>query len=130
MRQIIVMLVFVVSSFGAVSDSSAHLAFKKELTKKYPDLKVSCNACHVKSKPKSLRSEFGKLFEKELKEKKLTVEWKTKSGADKKQYEKDVMIPEFKKAWEKIKKTKKKDTELTYEELVKAGEIPDIKKKN
>ena len=110
------------------STSSAHMSFKKELSKQYSDMKVSCNACHVKSKPKSQRNKFGKLFYKELKEEKLTKGFKSRSGADRKEYEKDVMVPAFKKALTKIKKMKPKDSEETYDELIKAGEMPEIKK--
>ena len=89
-------------------------------------MKVSCNACHVKSKPKSERNEFGKLFFKEFKDKKLTENFKKLTGDEKKKFEQEVMIPAFNKALEKIKKMKKKDTEKTYDELIKSGEIPNI----
>ena len=89
-------------------------------------MKVSCNACHVKSKPKTERNEFGKLFYKEFKDKKITENFKKRSGDERKKYEKDVMVVEFNKALEKIKKMKKKDSEMTYDELIKAGEMPSI----
>ena len=123
-----VILTMVFFSLSAVP-ASAHMAFKKELNKKYPDMKVTCNACHVKGKKKTERNDFGKLFHKQLKDKKLTEGFKSKKGAERKEYEKDVMVPEFKKAFEKIKKMKPKDKEQTYEQLIKAGEMPEITKK-
>ena len=123
----------IVMTFVLSQTSDAHIAFKKELSKKYPDMKITCNACHVKKKPKTERNEFGKLFAKELKDKKITENFKSKEGAEKKNYAKDVMAPEFKKALEKIKKLKPKDGdkegEKTYDELIKAGEMPEITKK-
>ena len=119
-------LVFGLSS----SVADAHMAFKKELSNKYPNMKISCNACHVKGKKKTERNEFGKLFYKELKDKKLTEGFKSRSGSERKKYEKDVMVPAFKKALEKVKKMKPKDKETTYEELIKAGEMPEITKKS
>ena len=102
-------------------------------------MKVSCNACHVKGKPKSERSDFGKLFYAEFKSKELTKNFKAKqkeSKAAKTKYEKETMIPAFKKAIEKIAKQKeKKDSKeeqknaKTYDELIKAGEIANITKK-
>ena len=121
----IAMVVFSIS----MTPASAHLVFKKELSKKFTDMKVSCNACHVKGKKKTERNKFGKLFHKELKEKKLTEGFKSRAGTERKKYESDVMIPEFKKAFAKIKKMKPKDKEQTYEELIKAGEMPEITKK-
>ena len=117
--------------FGMSSSvANAHMTFKKEFSNKYPNMKISCNACHVKGKKKTERNEFGKLFYKEMKDKKLTAGFKSKSGSERKKYEKDVMVPEFKKALEKIKKMKPKDKEQTYEELIKAGEMPEITKKS
>ena len=116
--------------FVFAADTQAHMSFKKSLGKKYPDMKVSCNACHVKGKPKTERNEFGKVFFKELKDKKLTEGFKkAKDAGEHKKYEKEVMVPAFTKALEKIKKMKPKDKEMTYDELIKAGEIAEITKK-
>ena len=111
------------------SSADAHMAFKKAMSKKYPEMKVTCNACHVKAKPKSERNDFGKLFLKELKDKEITKNFKSKTGEERKDYEKKVMGPEFLKALAKIKKMKPKDKEQTYDELIKAGEIKEITKK-
>lgn len=108
---------------------AAHTTFKKEMGKAYKDMKVSCNACHVKEKPKSQRTDFGKLFEKEFEGMDITANFKSKKGAEKKKYEKEVMIPAFQKALAKIKKMKNEDGK-TYDELIKAGEIPGIEPKD
>lgn len=109
--------------------ADAHVAFKKALSTKYPEMKITCNACHVEKKPKTERNKFGKLFAKELKDKKITETFKGKEAEERKKYAKEVMMPEFIKALDKIKKTKPKDQKLTYDELIKAGEIKEITKK-
>lgn len=126
MQRLGIGLLTIVLAFSFSSSSEGFPSFKKALSKKYAKMKVSCNACHVKSKPKSERNEFGKLFFKEFKDKKLTENFKKLTGDEKKKFEQEVMIPAFNKALEKIKKMKKKDTEKTYDELIKAGEIPNI----
>lgn len=114
---------------GICSTSYAHMAFKKQLQKKYVGMKVSCNACHVKGKPKTDRTEFGKLFEKQLKVSNptLTADWKPKKGADKKQYVTATMVPAFDKALAKVKTSKNKQGQL-YDDLIKNGQIAEIKK--
>ena len=117
----------------------AHVGFKKELEKQYPKMKVSCNACHVKGKPKTERNEFGKLFYEHLKSEKISSTFKTKKQAgEHKEYEKKKMIPLFKKALKKVKEQKqkidgkeegKKVDGKSYDELIKAGKIPNITEK-
>ena len=124
-----IVLTLMFFSLSAVP-ATAHMAFKKELNKKYPDMKINCNACHVKGKKKTDRNEFGKLFHKQFKDKKLSEGFSSKEDLpERKKYEKEVMIPEFKKAFEKIKKMKPKGKEQTYDQLIKAGEMPYITKK-
>ena len=120
-------LVAITFVFCATSESNAHMAFKKRLEAKYEGMKVSCNACHVKKKPKTERNEFGKLFHKQWKEThaKLTEEWKSKKGAEKKAYETEVMVPTFDKAL-KVVKEMKNDKKEKYDDLIKAGKIPEI----
>ncbi len=115
--------------FLLCQSAAAHTTFKKEMGKAYEDMKVSCDACHVKGKPKSNRTDFGKLFEKEFEGMDITANFKSKKGEEKKKYEKEVMIPAFQKALTKIKKLKNEDGK-TYDELIKAGEIPGIEPKN
>ena len=54
--------------------ASAHKIFKDKLSEKYPNVKISCNACHVKGEKKSVRNNYGKLFFKTFENKKLTAE--------------------------------------------------------
>ena len=123
MKPILLGLIAAGSFMLATANVQAHVTFKKELAKKYPGMKVSCNACHVKDKPKTERNEFGKLLYEEFKDKKLTADFKSKKGEDRKKFEKDVMIPAFTKALEKVKKLKPKDNEKTYDELIKLSLI-------
>ena len=98
---------------------SAHSAFKKQLASKYPNMKVSCNACHVKQQPKTVRNNYGQLFSKTFENKTLTADWKAKKGPMKKEFEKAVMVPAFDAAFEKIKV-------MTLHDLIEAGVIDGI----
>ena len=100
--------------------ASAHKVFKDELSKKYPKLKISCNACHVKGEKKTVRNNYGKLFFKTFENKKLTAEM-PKDRDEKKEYAAKVMLPEFEKAFEKIKV-------MTFADLMEAGVIAGIDK--
>lgn len=128
-------LIALILGICCCASSDAHVTFKKELEKKYPKMKVSCNACHVSGKPKKERNEFGKLFYEELKSEKISATFQAKKKAQKhKEYEKKKMIPLFVKALEKIHKQKqqidgedgKKVDGKSYDELIKAGEIKNI----
>ncbi len=118
--------VFVLS---ASSTANAHMPFKKRLESKYPGMKVSCNACHVKGKPKTERTKFGKLFVKQLKKTNpsLTKEYKPKKGDEKKAFEKETLIPAFDKALKIVKAEKNKEGQV-YDELIKNAEFANIKK--
>ncbi len=123
----------------ACGTAQAHTLFKKSVEKAYPTMKVSCNACHVKGESKEVRNEFGELFYKELKDEKVTESWKAaKADGGKtaqKEYEKETMIPLFEKALKKLQKEKVPEVEgeenpdagKTYDELIKAEKIADIK---
>ena len=52
----------------------------------------------------------------------LTKDWKAKSGAEKKSYEKEVMVVEFAKAYEKISK-------MTFADLIENDLIDGVKPK-
>ncbi len=106
----------------AGSPAMAHNAFKKEMAKKYPTMKVTCNACHVDKKPKTERNMFGKLFHKQFADKELTKNWKAKKGAEKKEFETKVMVPAFTKALEKV-------SAMTYAEIIKEGMVAGIEAK-
>ena len=115
------------------STADAHGVFKKHVEKKYANMTVSCNACHVKGKPKTERTDFGKLFAKEFKEQKLalTDTWNAKkkiSREEVKKYETGTMVPEFDKALKKIKEMTNED-KVKYDDLIKSGKIDGIKEK-
>ncbi len=114
---------------GICTSAPAHMAFRNHLQQKYPGMKVNCFACHVKKKPKTERNDFGKLFAKELKatNPSLTEEWKSKKGDERKQYETEIMVPAFDKALA-IVKTLKNENQEVYDDLIKNGEMPEIKK--
>jgi hypothetical protein len=110
-------------------NAEGHMAFKKQLAKKYAGTKVSCNACHIKGKPKTERNDFGKLFAKEFKAQKLDLSagFKAKPDKDaKKEYIKAVMVPEFDKALKKIKEMTNAEKEK-YDDLIKTAKLDGIK---
>ena len=115
----------------AATTVEAHTVFKKALEKSYKEVKVSCNACHLKGKPKSERNEeLGKAIYEELKELNLTEDWKAKKGTEKRAFQKEVMLPAFKKALKVIKEKKKdEDGEATWDELIKTVELDGLKLK-
>lgn len=119
---------FVVVACCFNATSPAHMAFRNRLQEKYPGMKATCYACHVKRQPKTVRNEFGKLFAKQIKvtNPNLTKVWKSKKGQEKKDYEKAIMVPAFDKALAKVKKLENDKQEI-YDVLIKTGKIPGIK---
>ncbi len=103
------------------SQSEAHTVFKKFMDEKFEGMKVTCNACHFDGKPKTERNPFGMLFYREFADLNLTDNFKAKRGAEKKEYENEVMLPAFQKAYEKVSK-------MTYEEIIKEGLLDGIDK--
>ena len=89
-----------------------------------------------------MRSDFGKLFEKEFKVAKLTLtadlkaaKAKDKANDDKartaqKNFEKTTLIPEFEKALKKIKDMKEKKSGSKYDDLIKTAKLPETKLKD
>ncbi len=118
-KTVIGMLVAVGATILMTSPSMAHSTFKKEMAKKYPEKKVSCNACHVEKKPKTERNSFGNLFHKQFADLELSKNFKAKKGAEKKEYEAKVMIPAFEKAFKNV-------SAMTYDDIIKAGLVPGI----
>ncbi len=97
-----------------------HNVFKKELSAKFPEMKVSCNACHVKGEEKSTRNAFGTLIHKEFKDLELTKNFKAiKDRDEKKKYEAEVMTPAFEKAYKKV-------SSMSFAEFVKAGGLDGV----
>jgi len=97
-----------------------HAAFKKYLSAKMPNKKLTCNLCHVPQQKKTVRNSYGQLFTKVMNKPNLTKDWKSKTGDDKKTYQKDVMVKEFGKAYEKISK-------MTFADLLKNDLIDGVK---
>ena len=104
------------------SPVEAHSGFKKYLSKKVPNKKLTCNVCHVPGPKKSVRNSYGQLFTKVMNKPNLTKDWKAKSGTEKKMYEKEVMVVEFAKAYEKISK-------MTFADLIENDLIDGVKPK-
>jgi hypothetical protein len=104
--------------------ASAHTAFKKKLAEKYPNKKISCTACHIPKaeidpdetdpKDKKPRNNYGKLIQSQFESKTLSAERALKKGQERKDFENDVMVPEFEKAFEKVKA-------MTVHDLIEAG---------
>lgn len=113
-KSLLCMLVAVCCVAVYSTPASAHNVFKKQLQAKFPNMKISCNACHVAKEKKSVRNNFGKLLMKQFESKTLTADFKTKKGEDKKAFEADVMKPEFDKAYAKVSK-------MSFDDLAKAG---------
>lgn len=106
---------------GISSEAQANPVFKKWLAAKYPKMKINCNTCHVDKQPKKVRNVFGQMYTKMIGIEDLTATYKSKKGADKKEYEEKILKPAFDKAYEKMKK-------LTYDDMIKAGLIPGVEK--
>ena len=102
------------------SSVEAHATFKKYLSAKMPNKKLTCNLCHVPQQKKTVRNSYGQLFTKVMNKPNLTKDWKSKTGDAKKTYEKDVMVKEFAKAYKKISK-------MTFADLIKNDLIDGVK---
>ena len=109
----------------ATNPASGHTVFKKFLQGKYKNLQIKCEACHIKSKPKTERNEFGNLFHTILKDKDLTKQWEALKGDEKRKFEKETMTPAFEKALE-IVMEKKNDKDKKYADMISAGEIENM----
>ncbi|MEL7498779.1 MAG: hypothetical protein AAFN77_14315 [Planctomycetota bacterium] len=118
-KTLLSLLLVAACCFVFSSEAQAHNAFKKFISSKYPKLKINCNACHVEKQPKTTRNAFGKIYTKLMGVENMSATLKSKKGAEKKEYEKDVMLPAFEKAYEKVKK-------MTYEEMLEAGLIEGV----
>ncbi len=113
----LLMIAVCVSLFAPQAE--AHSVFKKYLASKYPNMKVNCNACHVPKEKKEVRNSFGQIYSKVMGIENLSETFKSKSGAEKKEYEEKVMLPAFEKAFAKVQK-------MTYNDMVEAGLIDGI----
>ena len=124
-KSLLCALMMMICALAFTMPASAHSVFKKKLAEKYPNKKVSCTACHatkaeiaakddIDPNDKKPRNQYGKLLQKQFASKTLTADLKTKKGQDKKDFEKDVMTPEFEKAFTKVKA-------MTVHDLIEAG---------
>ncbi len=125
------LLVLIGGSVWAAAPGTAawgHGIFKKTLEKKYGNLRVTCNMCHVKKESKEQRNEFGKLFYDQLLGQDLSARWKAVEGDERKALETEVMAPAILVALEKIEKQENEEGQL-YGELIPAGAIEGSKLK-
>lgn len=130
MKQLVVLVCAIAVCFVFAVDANAHSEFKKALQKKYNLKSVSCNTCHVKGKPKSERSDFGKLFDKHFKGKDISAKYKKLKDEeldDEIDEFKKYMDKEFKKAIVEIEKVEKDGS--TIGKMIKEGKIDGIKLK-
>ena len=104
----------------ATPSAEGHAIFKKYLSEKMPNKKITCNVCHVSGQKKDVKNSYGKLFIKVINKPTLTKDWKSKSGDAKKTYEKDVMLPAFEAAYKKVSK-------MTFADLLKNDLIDGVK---
>ncbi len=114
-------LAFTLNATGVHAQS----LFKKAMTEHLKLKSVSCSACHIAGKPKTNRSDFGKLFEKELTGKNVTGRLKSASVAPNKNQVEAAVKKEFIDA---LKKVLKKDYPGggTYGEAINAAKIKGI----
>lgn len=104
----------------------AQSLFKKAMTEHLKLKSVSCSACHIAGKPKTNRSDFGKLFEKELTGKNVTARLKSApSSPSEKQVVESAVKKEFIDALKKVVK-KEYPGGGTYGEAIKAAKIKGI----
>ena len=101
--------------------------FKKLMQNHYKVKSVSCNSCHVSGKPKTMRSDFGKLFDTELKGKDISKRLEdAKNNPEQKAAVEKVVATEFMDALKKIDK-KEYPGSGTYGDAIQAGKINGIK---
>lgn len=109
---------FIAIALATGGDLDAHDEFKEVLERRYRLKSVSCKACHTDNKDKKVRNAFGKLLDKELKEKKLSEGYRAAKdeGDDaKKRFEKQ-MVKEFSIALNAIE-----NKPVTFLALMEAG---------
>lgn len=125
-KSLLCALLMMVCALAFTVPASAHTVFKKKLAEKYPNKKVSCTACHftkaeveaikdeIDPNNKKPRNNYGKLIQAQFESKTLSTDRTAKSGQDRKDFENDVMLPEFEKAFTKVKA-------MTVHDLIEAG---------
>lgn len=113
---------------------NAHKEIKEAMEAKYAEanLAISCKLCHGKTR--AMRTDFGKLFEKEFKGKNFTMRLKAARAAKPANPEAvqkivDEMVAEFKEALEKVEQMKPEEDGLTYGELIQQAKLENVKVK-
>ncbi len=112
------------------NSASGHTVFKKLMQKKFPETRVSCELCHTKGEPKTVRNSFGELFFEKTKELELTKKWEA-FGEDKdgkRKFENEDMTAAFTKALDEIKVMKNAD-DVAYGELIAQAKLDGLKPK-
>jgi hypothetical protein len=113
----------------AVQPAEGHGIFKKTLEKKYGNLRITCNMCHVPKEAKTTRNEFGKLFYEELKGQDLSARWNAVKGAERRTFEDEVMAPAILEALTRVAEKKTEDGRV-YGDLIAAGQVEGSKLKS
>lgn len=125
-KSLLSLLLLMVCALAFTVPVSAHSVFKKNFSAKYPGKKVSCNACHLTTDEKKAmddldpndkkpRNNYGKLIQSQFESKTLSADRAAKAKLqDKKDFETEVMLPEFEKAFAKVKA-------MTVHDLIEAG---------
>ena len=124
-KSLLCALLMMVCALAFTVPASAHTVFKKKLAEMYPNKKISCNACHatkaeiaandkIDPNGKKPRNNYGKLIQSQFGSKTLSADRDAKKGQDRKDFENDVMLPEFEKAFAKVKA-------MTVNDLIEAG---------
>ena len=133
---IVTVFAIVVGNMLIPATSDAHGIFKKHLEQKYTNdsakLLVTCNACHVKGKPKDQRSQLGQLFAEEFKGMDLSKKWEAYGDDDiegREKFEQETMVPAFIEAYKKVGEMELKKGEGKIKDLFATGKIDQTKLK-
>ncbi len=128
MKNVCLALICGVVTFSLnASDASAHSAFKKAFQTKIKAASVKCDACHVKGQKKDVRNDFGKVFAKLLKDKKLTDLYNTakKEGTDARKKAEEKMAKEFLAVLDKAK-AEKSPAGATWGSLIDSKKLENV----
>lgn len=132
---IIAIFAIVAGNLLVPAASDAHGIFKKHLEAKYTNdsskLLVTCNACHVKGKPKTERTQLGQLFATEFEGMDLSKKWESyEDDLDaREKFELETMVPAFVEAYKKVGEMELKKGEGKIKDLFPSGGIDQTKVK-
>lgn len=138
MRKFVALLIMVAMVASSAVPANGQTLFKNVMAKKYDSLKtVSCFACHAKvergtENPKQFRNDFGKLFDKEFKDKKITERFEQMAELDRNDPERtkieEGLAEDFKKALEVIEKQEFEEG-VTYKEAIEQAKLEGLRAK-